>query len=97
VRFYWPRAGSSAAKLLCQIPSIGPIRAALLIAILRHDIDFAPTTAMGLKRFWNRDAPHCRSFVMWMGSGNDRRSKHRFAGSTEIPISKNMFKSAATL
>jgi transposase len=33
---FWPKAKKhSATKFLCQVPSIGPIRAAVLLAILQ--------------------------------------------------------------
>ena len=45
-----------AVKLLRQIPSIGPIRAALLVALLRPRIVSVPSGSCGLQRFRGRDA-----------------------------------------
>src|SRR3989441_1262741 len=54
----------SASKLLCQIPSIGPIRAALLIALIQTPPPVShQATALELQWFWNPDAQQCRAPV----------------------------------
>ena len=57
-----------ATKLLCQIPSIGPIRAALLIAT---DSDTAPlphqATVLEIQRLGHRNAQQCRLPVRFKG------------------------------
>ena len=80
-------AKHKASKLLCQIPSIGPIRAAL---VDRDSADAVPLphqeTAVGLRRSWPSRRTAAPIIGMWKGNCNRRRGKSRCAGSTAITI-----------
>jgi hypothetical protein len=75
-----------ASKLLCQIPSIGPIRAALLIAILQTPIVSAPRGNFGLTAALESRRTAAPIIAMWKGSCDHRRNESRCADSTAITI-----------
>ena len=87
----------SASKLLCQIPSIGPIRAALLIALVQTPHRFRTKRQLwsysGLGIETHSSAEH--RYV----DGNLQRSKKQVSirGLNHNHDLKNLFKSAATL
>ena len=95
----WPRAGKhSATKLLRQIPSIGPIRAALLIALMQ-----TPHRFRTKRQLW----AYCGLALKTSTSGEYRfvggqlkRSKKVLAirglNKNHNPDLKNIFKGAAT-
>jgi transposase len=89
----------SVSKLLCQIPSIGPIRAALLIALVQTPYRFRTKRQLwsysGLGIETHSSADHC--YV----DGNLQRSKKQVSirglNRNHNHDLKNLFKSAATL
>jgi transposase len=89
----------SARKLLCQIPSIGPIRAALLMAILQTPYRFRTKRQLwaysGLGIETHSSADHC-----WVDGQLERSRKPlsvRGLNRNHNHDLKNLFKSAATL
>ena len=75
-----------ASKRLRQIPSIGPIRAALLIAILQTPIASAPSDNSGPIAASGSKPTTVESTATSMENCADRRRKYRFVGSIEITI-----------
>ena len=76
-----PRAQKHEAwKLLCQIPSIGPIRAALLIAFCRRRTASAPSGSCGPTADLGSRRTAAPIIVSCRGSCSARRDRSRFAG-----------------
>ena len=74
-------------KLLCQIPSIGPIRAAVVDRrFCRRRTASAPSGSCGPTAALASRRTAAPIIGMSKGSCNDRRDKSRFAGSTAITI-----------
>ena len=66
-------------KLLCQIPSISPNRAAVLLAFCRRRIGFAPSDSCGPSAILALRRTAVPITAMSKGNCSDPRSQHRFA------------------
>ena len=75
-----------ATKLLCQIPAIGPIRAALLIALIQTPYRFRTKRPLWKYSGFAIETHSSADTVRLKDSCKNPRSKSRFADSTETAI-----------
>jgi len=91
-------AKHKASKLLCQIPSIGPIRAAQLIAILQTPHRFAARDNCGPTEVCHRNAQQRRSSVCERATATSKRQVSlRGLNRNHNHELKNIFKGAAII
>ena len=86
-------------KRLCQIPSIGPIRAAVLLGILQTRIDFAPNDSCGPSVVWALRRTVVPITAMSKGNCSDSKKPASIRGLNENCNHdlKNLFKGAAII